>query len=132
MTAACVWHPDENMLDTARAGNYDIRTLTGPDRSWVVAGLSAHGYTAEAIGTLLHCSLRLIRQIMAEPMTQVVHYAMTIAAELDAAERRYQTELRACELAEMNAYREAARRKVQRDKLIEAMGKGRQAKLVSR
>ena len=48
-----------------------ITELTGPDRAWVVAGLAAAGWTAEETAAQLRCSLRLIRQIRAEPMCVV-------------------------------------------------------------
>lgn len=45
--------------------------LSAADRSWVVAGLTLAGLTAEEIRDRLACSLRSVRAIRAEPMTQI-------------------------------------------------------------
>jgi len=45
--------------------------LESSDRSWVVAGLTLAGLTAEDIADRMGCSLRLVRSIRAEDMTRV-------------------------------------------------------------
>ena len=42
-----------------------------PDRCWAVAGLTRAGITAPDIADRLGCSLRLVRSVRAEPMTQL-------------------------------------------------------------
>lgn len=56
------------------AGSKGCRTMASlgaADRSWVVAGLTLYGLTAEEIADRLSCSLRLVRSIRAEDMTQM-------------------------------------------------------------
>ena len=48
-----------------------MSALPHPDRCWVVAGLTLHGLTAEDIAERLACSLRLVRSLRADDMTQV-------------------------------------------------------------
>ena len=45
--------------------------LSAPDRCWLVAGLTLARLTAEDIADRMRCSLRLVRTIRAEDMTQV-------------------------------------------------------------
>lgn len=45
--------------------------LSTPDRCWLVAGLTLARLTAEDIADRMRCSLRLVRTIRAEEMTQV-------------------------------------------------------------
>lgn len=56
--------------------------LSGPDRSWLVAGLTLAGLTAKEIAARLSCSLRLVRTIRAEEMTQVCYLAQKRESEL--------------------------------------------------
>lgn len=79
------WEPDLHLLVHAKMGGCRAVDLTGPDRAWVVAGLTAAGLTADEIADRLHCSLRLVRQIKAEPMTIVATYALGIQEKLDSA-----------------------------------------------
>lgn len=67
------WVPDEQLVPAILAGGpQTMRDLAPPDRSWVVAGLRLKGLTASEIADRLKpCSLRQIRAINAEPMTQV-------------------------------------------------------------
>lgn len=76
------WQPDENLVEHARMCPMKITELTGPDRAWVVAGLAAAGWTAEETAKQLQCSLRLIRQIRAEPMFTVATYALGLREQL--------------------------------------------------
>ena len=64
--------------------------MSGPDRSWLVAGLTLAGVTAQDIADKMSCSLRLVRTIRAEDMTQVCYLAQqqlaTMADDLRQAE----------------------------------------------
>lgn len=64
--------PDEQLVPAVLAGtSRKMSQLCSSDRSWVVAGLTLAGLTAEDIADRLSCSLRLVRSIRAEDMTQV-------------------------------------------------------------
>lgn len=119
MTSA-QWAPDEHLIDCGRAGKLDAKVLTGPDRSWVVAGLAVAGFTAEDTAKLLKCSLRLIRQIRAEPMTIVCRYALTITDTLVTEQRKHRAEVGIATTAVEMAQRDALRFRDQRDQLIKA------------
>lgn len=58
--------------------------LSGPDRCWLVAGLTNAGMTADEIAERTHCSRRLVMAIRAEDMTQVCRIAQQQVGELDA------------------------------------------------
>lgn len=58
--------------------------LSGPDRSWLVAGLTLAGVTADEIAERTGCSRRLVMAIRAEDMTQVCKLAQQQVSELDA------------------------------------------------
>lgn len=76
------WRPDDALVHTVRTRCLPISTLSGPDRSWVVASLTVQGWTVRDIAERLQCSLRLIQMVKAEPMTRVSVYALELAAEL--------------------------------------------------
>ena len=67
------WEPDDQLIAAVRCGNGSRRMadLEDADRSWVVAGLTLSGMTAEDIADRLSCSLRLVRSVRAADMTQV-------------------------------------------------------------
>jgi len=58
--------------------------LSGPDRSWLVAGLTLAGVTADEIAERTGCSRRLVMAIRAEDMTQVCKIAQQQTGELEA------------------------------------------------
>jgi hypothetical protein len=68
------WVPDEllvaSVLGSPRAWR-GATELSAADRSWLVAGLTLGGLTASDIASRLSCSLRLVRSIRAESLTQV-------------------------------------------------------------
>lgn len=72
------WEPDRNIvaavLSTPKATR-KMTDLSGPDRSWLVAGLTLAGMTAQSIAERMSCSLRLVRTVRAEDMTQVCFLA---------------------------------------------------------
>lgn len=76
------WKPDEALVLTVRTRSLDMKDLSGPDRSWIVASLTVQGWTVAAIADRLRCSLRLVQTIKTEPMTRVATYALEVAAEL--------------------------------------------------
>lgn len=118
------WAPDEHLIDAAREGKLRATAMSGPDRCWVVAGLTAAGVTAEETARLLHCSLRLVRQIRAEPMTAVCTYALDIAAVLHRQRDTARTERIALRLDAENARMDADRFKAQRDELLDRLAAG--------
>lgn len=79
----------DSVLSTPKS-SWKMTDLSGPDRSWLVAGLTLAGVTAQDIADRLSCSLRLVRTIRAEDMTQVCYLAQqqlkTMADDLRQAE----------------------------------------------
>lgn len=70
------WKPDEQLVPAILAGSgRKMSQLQTPDRCWAVAGLTLAGLTAEEIADRMDCSLRLVRSIRAEDMTQVCTYS---------------------------------------------------------
>jgi hypothetical protein len=66
------WVPDDQLIPSVLAGSgRKMSQLGSSDRSWVVAGLTLAGLTAEDIADRMDCSLRLVRSIRAEDMTRV-------------------------------------------------------------
>lgn len=76
------WQPDEALVVTVRTRCLEMKDLSGPDRSWLVASLTVKGWTVAAIADRMKCSLRLVQTIKTEPMTRVALYALEIAAQL--------------------------------------------------
>jgi hypothetical protein len=113
------WQPDEGLVFTVRTRSVAISTLSGPDRAWVVAALTAQGWTVSAIADRLLCSLRLIQQIKAEPMTKVALHALSLAQDLanERGMRHIEGRLAGLELAGRD--REIARLSRQRDVLLD-------------
>ncbi len=66
------WEPDDQLVPAILAGSpRRMSDLSAPDRCWLVAGLTLARLTAEDIADRMGCSLRLVRTIRAEDMTQV-------------------------------------------------------------
>lgn len=66
------WEPDDQLVPAILAGSpKTMADLSAPDRCWLVAGLTLARLTAEDIADRMRCSLRLVRTIRAEDMTQV-------------------------------------------------------------
>lgn len=76
------WRPDPALVFAVHARVVPIADMSGMDRAWIVAALTAEGWTVAAISARLKCSLRLVQQIKAEPMTKVALYALTLEREL--------------------------------------------------
>lgn len=113
------WQPDENLVEHVRMCGLPITELTGPDRAWVVAGLAAAGWTAEETAAQLRCSLRLIRQIRAEPMCVVATYALGLREQLLLAGMKATEAERAHKRAMAGLRGELSRMTTQRNKLID-------------
>ena len=118
MTNAERWEPDDQLIPAYLTSARPELKLNSADRAWVVAGLTLAGKTAEDIAERLGCSLRLIRTIRSDPMTQVcVFYQREI--EVFSSELRMATSerrLAALELEETK--RELARVEGQLSNLI--------------
>lgn len=117
------WQPDEALVLTVRTRSLEMKQLSGPDRSWIVASLTVQGWTVAAIADRLRCSLRLVQTIKTEPMTRVALYALTLAAELadERALRQLETASAAAQalaqqttIARLSAQRDALLNHVQR------------------
>lgn len=81
------WEPDVNLVAAVLANPKASRRMTElsrPDRCWLVAGLTLAGVTAQDIADRTNCSLRLVRAIRAEPMTQVCMYVHNQTGALEA------------------------------------------------
>jgi hypothetical protein len=80
------------MVDSVLAMPKAAKKLTEldmPDRCWLVAGLTAHGWTAKRIAEVTGCSERLSKAIRAEPAYQV---AMIVHEELKELMERFHAE----------------------------------------
>lgn len=98
------WEPDANMVDAVKStpkSSWKMTDLSGPDRSWLVAGLTLAGVTAQDIADKMGCSLRLVRTIRAEDMTQVCYLAQQQLTSMA-------DDLRQAELAQRLTERELA------------------------
>lgn len=115
---AATWQPDENLLHHARSGACDIRSLTGPDRAWVVAALQVSGMTADESAGLLHCSLRLVRQVRAEPMCVMARYAIMLHDEMCCRAREHARDLRDRDLLLASTIARSEALRAQRDRLV--------------
>lgn len=94
--------------------------MSQPDRAWVVAGLTLAGLTAKDIAGRLGCSLRLVRSIRAEDMTQVCVVALTESRNFSNELRLEQSENQVLrrELQETQAERDRVKRQL--DNLLDA------------
>lgn len=113
------WQPDDALALTVRTRVLPIGELSGPDRAWVVASLTVQGWTVAAIAGRLKCSLRLIQQIKAEPMTVVALHALGLQHQLvqERSMRRLESLAAAQTCAEIEKV--VARLTRQRDALLE-------------
>lgn len=113
----------DSVLSTPKS-SWKMTDLSGPDRSWLVAGLTLAGVTAQDIADRLSCSLRLVRTIRAEDMTQVCYLAQqqlkTMADDLRQAQLAERLTSR--DLTKSQA--ETARARVQVDDLLDALATG--------
>lgn len=94
--------------------------LSGPDRCWLVAGLTLARLTAEDIADRMRCSLRLVRTIRADPMTQVCLRMQTETSAFSDEIRLARSEHRASVLALEAMTAERDRLRLQVDRLLSA------------
>lgn len=94
--------------------------LSGPDRSWLVAGLTLAGMTAQSIADRLSCSLRLIRTIRSEEMTEVCYRSQKLEAEMSDEVRRSELALRLARRELERAQQVTQQVKLQLDQIIDA------------
>ena len=75
--AATKWSPDEHLVASIMSGSSALRMsdLKTPDRCWAVAGMLLAGVKPGEIAMRLDCTLRLVRSVIALPMTTVCTYA---------------------------------------------------------
>jgi hypothetical protein len=120
------WAPDEALVERVRMIGCSIRDLSVEDRAWAVVSLSGMGWTAQDIADRMACSLRLIRNIKADPLAAVMEYAVRQGSAL-LSERglaRLQYECQSRELAIREA--ELVRLRAQRSALIDQLTLERQ------
>lgn len=77
------WQPDDGLIYAVQHRPVPIADLSGPDRAWIVAYLTAQGWTVASIAERLRCSLRLVQQIKAEPMTTVATHCQGLRRQMD-------------------------------------------------
>jgi hypothetical protein len=123
LTAPQRWQPDEHMvaavLSTPKASR-KMTELSDADRAWLVAGLTLAGVTAQDIADRMGCSLRLVRSIRAEDITQMAVVAQTETRALgdDLRTERCDHALTRRNLAEAEA--ELERLRAQFDQIVDA------------
>lgn len=100
--------------------SWKMTDMSASDRCWLVAGLTLAGVTAQDIADRLSCSLRLVRTIRAEDMTQVCFLAQQREAALADEVRKTELahRLTTRELAEANT--DMDRLRLQLDQIIDA------------
>jgi hypothetical protein len=76
------WEPDNALVFAVRGRSVPIKGMSDMDRAWIVAALTVDGWTVSAIAGRLDCSLRLVQQIKAEPITKVALYAIKLQREV--------------------------------------------------
>lgn len=95
MTTPERWEPDGQLIPAYLTGARPELRLSTADRAWVVAGLTLAGKTAEDIAERIGCSLRLVRTIRADPLTQVCLFYQreveTFRSEIHMAQSEYRT-----------------------------------------
>jgi hypothetical protein len=121
------WVPDEllvaSVLGSPRAWR-GATELSAADRSWLVAGLSLGGLTAADIAGRLSCSLRLVRSIRAESLTQVCVWAQRQARVLGDGVRVERVAHAGTRLELVRARAEVDRLKAQVEDLLSALVAG--------
>lgn len=119
------WTPDEHLIHAARAGQIKVLALPHHERVWLVVVLTAEGVAATEIAQMIHCGLRTVKMLRADPAAHLARHALAVQSVVDAAERRRAREARASRLAVEAANAEAARYRQQRDDLIDTKRKAR-------
>lgn len=118
MTGPDRWSPDHQLVPAYLAGRRPEVSPSLADRAWSVAGLTLAGKTADDIAARLGCSLRLIRAIRGEPMTQVCLFYQRESSTFRDEIRLARSELRAAQHTIAMLEAEIARIKQQLANLI--------------
>lgn len=119
------WVPDEHLVHTAMVSRVDVRALPAPDRAYLVASLMDRGLTAEETAQRLTCSLRLVRQIIADPVCHVMEYALGAAGTAAQVTSASQRDIAAARRDRDRALAEAQRYRAQRDQLVDMAARHR-------
>ncbi|UYL88181.1 HNH endonuclease [Gordonia phage Evaa] len=114
------WEPDDHLVAAAIGGTRTMADLEPADRSWAVAGMTQAGLTAQDIADRMGCSLRLVKSIRAEPMTQVCALLMRETESFDLELRMVSSELRLKTTEHQALVLDYDRVKAERDRLIDA------------
>jgi hypothetical protein len=112
------WVPDTQLIASFMTCRRPGIRLSAADRSWVVAGLTLAGKTADDIAERLGCSLRLVRSIRADPMTQVCLFYQQESGNFTDELRLAQSEVRSAEREREALLAELGRTKTQLNNLI--------------
>lgn len=118
MTTPERWRPDDQLIPAFLAGRRPEGKIADEDKSWVVAGLSLAGKKAEDIAALMGCSLRQVRLIRAQPMTQVCRFYQTESKTFADELRLAQAEITASHRNAVLLQTELARIRTRLNKLI--------------
>lgn len=122
------WQPDEQMLAAVLASPrawLGMTRLCDADRAWLVGWLTEDaGMTAERIAERLDCSLRLVRTIRADDMTQMAVIAIRQTRALHAELHAERSESALLRRDLVDARNDHARMVRQRDDMVKALGKG--------
>lgn len=121
------WTPDPMLVDAARNGRLHATQMTEPDRAYVIARLSDDGETAEQIADRLHCSVRLVKRIRAEPLTVTMQRAHHAEEALADATTRLGKATRGKDAHSRAQAAETARLRAQIDQLVDDLRRTRQA-----
>lgn len=127
MTGPQRWEPDAQMVAAVLSmpkASRKMTELSDADRSWLVAGLTLAGVTAQDIADRLSCSLRLVRAIRAEDMTQVCVVAQRETRELGDELRSERCDHAVTRRSLAESEQENARLRMQLDQLVDALQVG--------
>lgn len=121
------WEPDSHIVEAALSTpkfGKRMTDLSGPDRSWLVAGLTLAGMTTHTIAERLSCSLRLVKTIRADEMTQVCLVAQDREAAMLDELRKMELEYRLAQLSLKSKDAENIRLRRQLDQILDAHTSG--------
>lgn len=120
--AALKQYRDDTMvsavMSTPKAGR-KMTQLSPADRAWLVAGLTAAGVTAASIAERLGCSLRLVRSLRADPITQLCECILRADKVATDQLRSEKVDHQATRGLLNEARADANRARLQRDQLLE-------------
>lgn len=66
------WEPDTALTEEVLAGRRRLACLSRDESQWVVADLTARGYSSDVIGSMLGCTRRHVKRIRARVEVQVM------------------------------------------------------------